>query len=208
MCGGMIKNFQQNFAELSKVIPFKFRVWSWVGTAKEVWGKKIYDKYVVMWYIDARDCMDRLDEVMGPYWKRDYVDIAGKAYCSVSLYDGKQWISKSDVWERSKVAPEKWESSDSFKRACINWWLWRFLYTMPTVYITAQEYQSNRYDVSGFIKSKYKLQLQERYSKYDIKIDQIISKYETVDDWDNNDWSPDISDVTKDFSALPPNTTK
>lgn len=200
-----MKNFEQKFAELSKVIPFKFRVWSWVGAAKEVGNKKIYDKYVVMWYIDARDCMDRLDELFGPYRKREYVDIAQKAYCAVSLWDGRQWISKSDVGDPTAISKNKWESSDSFKRACVNWWLGRFLYTMPTVHITAEEYQANKYNVSGFIKKKYQLQLQEWYNKHDIKIDQLISKYENSDDWDSSDWSPDIDDVTKNFSALPPN---
>lgn len=80
---------------------------------------------------------------------------------------------------------------------------------MPTLYITAEEYQANKWNVSGFIKKKYRDDLKKWYDTYDIKIDEIKSKYNVSDD--DNDWSDpslDMADITQDFSALPPNQTK
>lgn len=51
--------------KLSKIIPFKFRLWGGVGTAKELNRRKVYEKYFILGYIDARDTMDLLDEVVG-----------------------------------------------------------------------------------------------------------------------------------------------
>ena len=60
-------------------------------------------------------------------WKREHEVIDGKLFCSVSIYDPekKEWISKSDVGTESFTEKEKGESSDSFKRACVNWGIGR-----------------------------------------------------------------------------------
>ena len=79
-------------------------------------------------YKDARCDMSILDEHVGSLnWKREHEVIDGKLFCSVSIYDPekKEWISKSDVGTESFTEKEKGESSDSFKRACVNWGIYR-----------------------------------------------------------------------------------
>lgn len=96
-------------------------------------------------------------------------------------------MRKEDVWEKSKVAQEKGEASDAFKRACVNWWLGRFLYTMPSMNISSQEHEANAYNMTKFVKEKYKDSLIERSKKYNAKIDEK-SKY--FDD-EENETQPD-----------------
>ena len=77
-------------------------------------------------YIDARQAMDLLDEVVGPEnWERKH-DKDG--WCTVSIFINGRWVSKTDRGTQSTFEKEKGESSDSFKRACVNWGIGRFLY--------------------------------------------------------------------------------
>jgi hypothetical protein len=91
-------------------------------------------------YKDARVDMKMLDEVYGPSnWQRKHEVIGGNLYCTVSIWDDdkKQWISKMDVGTKSRTEMEKGESSDAFKRACVNWGIGRELYTAPFIWIGA-----------------------------------------------------------------------
>lgn len=91
-------------------------------------------------YKDARVDMKLLDEIYGvSNWQRKHEVIGGNMYCSVSIWDEKkkQWISKMDVGTKSRTETEKGESSDAFKRACVNWGIGRELYTAPFIWIGA-----------------------------------------------------------------------
>ena len=93
-------------------------------------------------YKDARADMKILDELYGPEnWQRRHELIGGCLYCVVSIWDESknQWISKMDVGTKSKAEMEKGESSDSFKRACVNWGIGRELYTAPFIWIPADK---------------------------------------------------------------------
>lgn len=168
-------NFREKIIEIQKVLPFKFRVGS---------ANKAKTRFLVLPYIDARDCMDRLDTVFWHNRQRLHKDVWWKSYCSIWLYDGSHRIYREDVWEKSKVAQEKWEASDAFKRACVNWWLWRFLYTMPAIYISSDEEEANKRDMTKFVKTKHKDQLLARAIEYNAKIDEK-SKYQIADDDDD-----------------------
>ena len=81
-------------------------------------------------YVDARFCMDRLDEVVGPAnWKREHETINGLMFCGVSILIGEVWVTKWDVGTESTFEKEKGLVSDSFKRACVNWGIARDLYS-------------------------------------------------------------------------------
>ncbi len=43
------------------------------------------------------------------------------------------WVWKSDCGTESNYEEKKGESSDSFKRACVNWGIGRELYTAPVI---------------------------------------------------------------------------
>ncbi|MDD6571718.1 MAG: Rad52/Rad22 family DNA repair protein [Thermoflexaceae bacterium] len=93
-------------------------------------------------YKDARADMKILDEIYGANnWQRRHEVISGCLYCVVSIWDDEkqQWISKMDVGTKSKAEMEKGESSDSFKRACVNWGIGRELYTAPFIWIGASK---------------------------------------------------------------------
>ena len=91
---------------------------------------------IILPYKDARADMNRLDTVIWPLnWKREHT--RDNKNCIVSIYDDskKEWVSKEDVWVESYNEQEKGLASDSFKRACFNWWIGRELYEYPPIQV-------------------------------------------------------------------------
>lgn len=106
-----------------------------------------YAQYLI--YKDARVDQKILDETVGPMrWKKDYVMLDGKLYCSVSIWDNdlKEWVSKQDVGTESNTEKEKGQASDAFKRACFCWGIGRELYSAPDIFITLKEGEYNEKD--------------------------------------------------------------
>jgi hypothetical protein len=92
-------------------------------------------------YKDARCDMNILDETVGVMgWQREHKELKGNIYCGVSIWDDKklQWITKWDCGKESNTEAEKGESSDSFKRACVNLGIGRELYSSPFIWISAE----------------------------------------------------------------------
>ena len=92
-------------------------------------------------YKNARVDMEILDETVSSVrWQREHYDCKGKDYCKVSINVGDiknpVWVSKSECGAESAMEKEKGESSDSFKRACVNWGIGRELYTSPHIRVT------------------------------------------------------------------------
>lgn len=76
-------------------------------------------------YKDARVDQNILDETVGAMdWQRDHKELKGNIYCGISIWDKdkQQWITKWDCGKESFSEAEKGESSDSFKRARIQFW--------------------------------------------------------------------------------------
>ena len=101
-------------------------------------GARTKDKTagIPLFYIDSREVMKRLDEVCGiDGWKKTETPIAfgnGGIICELSLrMPNGEWLTKSGVGECSKVAPLKGASSDSMKRAAVNFGIGRYLYYIP-----------------------------------------------------------------------------
>lgn len=92
-------------------------------------------------YRDAVCDMSILDDSFGQMgWQRRHYEIKGNIYCEVSIWDEekKQWIYKSDCGTGGQSEEnEKAESSDSFKRACVNWGIGRELKTAPFIWVKA-----------------------------------------------------------------------
>lgn len=88
-------------------------------------------------YIDARDVMDRLDQVCGPEsWSRRHPEHAGKTViCEIGIKVGDEWVWKADGAGDTDVEAEKGSLSDSFKRAGVNWGIGRYLYDMDTPWV-------------------------------------------------------------------------
>ena len=95
-------------------------------------------------YKDARVDMAILDETVGiARWQREHYVVDGVVYCRVGVKIDNEWIWKSDCGVESFADGEKGESSDSFKRACVNFGIGRSLYTAPFIWIKKADYSLN-----------------------------------------------------------------
>jgi len=96
------------------------------------------DKCMAVAYIDARLVQDRLDEVVGQaYWK-DYYEILPDGHtvqCSLAIRIDGEWIVKQDVGSPSEQPDAgdrmKASYSDALKRAAVKWGVGRYLYSLP-----------------------------------------------------------------------------
>ncbi len=125
-------------AQLKKPIPCTWRVQSY---------SKNKPSATVMAYIDARDAMDVLDAYCVFGWHREHYLVENKVYCRVGIVmpDGSvMW--RSDCGTESNQDAEKGQASDSFKRACVNFGIGRFLYDLPIQYLpTNVKKEGNNY---------------------------------------------------------------
>ena len=130
-----------NLNDLKKEIPFKWRVQS-----------TKFGKTTCVAYIDARDCMDVLDEVCGPEnWQSIFYEENGLLFCKVGIIiEGTDnltynWVWKSDTGSESNVEKDKGHVSDAFKRACVSWGIGRFLYRLPIQTLTTKQWKGKDY---------------------------------------------------------------
>lgn len=111
-------------------------------------------------YIDARDVMNRLDDVCGPAgWQCKYSHANGKTVCDIGIRiftnsspeldkngawkhpTAFEWIWKADGAGDSDIEAEKGALSDAFKRAAVRWGIGRYLYDMEAVWVPCESYK-------------------------------------------------------------------
>ena len=98
----------------------------------------------ILLYKDARCDMAILDELVGAEnWQREHYEVKGNLFCRVGIKTNGEWVWKSDCGTESKTEKEKGESSDSFKRACVNWGIGRELYSAPSIYVKCTDKEWN-----------------------------------------------------------------
>lgn len=120
-----------NLKDLTQTIPYKWRVQS---------VSKTYPSASCVAYIDARDVMQMLDDVVGPEnWQSDYKEIKENMYAGIGIFLNGQWVWKWDCGTESQTDAEKGEASDAFKRAAVKWGIGRFLYELPIQYVKTNE---------------------------------------------------------------------
>lgn len=120
-------------------------------------------------YKDARADMNILDETVGPLnWQRKHEVIDGKLFCTISVFDPdkNEWVSKQDVGTESYTEKEKGQSSDSFKRACVNLGIGRALYTAPNIFFFTN--QLDKYTIENG-----KAKCYDTFSVADIQYDNL-----------------------------------
>lgn len=88
-------------------------------------------------YLDARDVMDRLDDVCGPEnWQSLYDETTkGRIICRLSIRVNGDWITKSDGAGDTDVEGEKGALSDAMKRAAVPWGIGRYLYRLDSPWV-------------------------------------------------------------------------
>lgn len=91
-------------------------------------------------YIDARDVMERLDDVCGPAgWQCKYSHANGKTVCDIGIKVDDEWIWKADGAGDTDMEGIKGALSDAFKRAAVRWGIGRYLYEFDSPWVEIQE---------------------------------------------------------------------
>ena len=91
---------------------------------------KAGDTATALAYINARDAMKRLDDVVGINgWQDAYEETrTGRVICSLSVRIDNEWIAKSDGAGGTNIEGDKGGISDAFKRAAVKFGIGRYLY--------------------------------------------------------------------------------
>ena len=97
-------------------------------------------KGIALAYIDARDVMKRLDDVIGwDKWEDSYVETAsGRLLCTLTLRVEMVEVSKSDGAGNTDVEGDKGAISDAFKRTAVKFGVGRYLYYLPNTWCDLQ----------------------------------------------------------------------
>lgn len=120
-----------NLKDLQKELPFKWRVQSF---------SKNKPLAQCVAYIDSRNVQELLDEVVWPEnWQDKYYQVKDTMLCSIGIKIGGEWVWKTDWGTETDIEWEKWELSDSFKRAAVKWGIGRFLYSMKIQFVDSNE---------------------------------------------------------------------
>jgi hypothetical protein len=138
---------ETDLSRLRREIPYKWRVQSF---------SKNVAKASCVAYIDARDVMDILDDVVGPEnWQDQYSVTGDYLMAGIGIKTGSEWVWKWDTGSKSDIEEEKGLVSDAFKRAAVKWGIGRFLYAMDVQYVVTDgpKSESHKYpsviDASG-----------------------------------------------------------
>lgn len=101
-------------------------------------------KAMALAYIDARDVMNRLDEVCGAEsWQDSYEIVEQRTICKLMIRVGDYWVCKSDGAGETQVEGDKGAMSDAFKRAAVKWGIGRYLYDMPAPWVPCESKEYN-----------------------------------------------------------------
>lgn len=132
-------------------------------------------------YIDARDVMKRLDDIVGvDRWSDKYINVEGGFVCELSLDlstgdDDHRWVTKSNGSNNTKVEPVKGGISSALKRAAVNWGIGRYLYYLPS-WCTA----SNVEQWPAWAKPNSGLENWEDVAELEADVDSGMDEEETV----------------------------
>jgi len=128
------------FNQLAAPFPPHLISWRVGATNKEK------TKGLALAFIDARDVMRRLNEVVGPAnWQNDYPHANGKTVCRIGIAIPRptanyEWVWKSDGAGDSDVEAEKGALSDAFKRAAVRWGIGLYLYDISSPWVAIESY--------------------------------------------------------------------
>lgn len=128
-----------NLEDLKK--PFPIEKISWRVGATNVrpdgtlaWGE--VPMGIPLAFIDARDVMERFDEVCTPgKWQNKHPHANGKTSCAIGIKIDDEWVWKENGAGDSDVEGVKGAFSDSFKRSAVLWGVGRYLYDVPNIWI-------------------------------------------------------------------------
>jgi hypothetical protein len=135
-----------DFTALAAPFPPASVSWRIGSSNKKKRQKETSDQYakatkgMALAYIDARDVMDRLDDVCGPDgWQCRYSHAAAKTICDIGIKVGDEWVWKADGAGDTDHEALKGALSDAFKRAAVRWGIGRYLYHISSPWVDLDE---------------------------------------------------------------------
>lgn len=138
----------------------------------------------ILAYKDARVDMNRLDEVCGTNWQKDYKTIDGSLYCGIGVKIENEWLWRWDVGTESFSDKEKGKASDAFKRAGFCWGIGRELYDYPPIRIKlkAAEFSVFNNDRGETSHTTYNLRLKDWKWNVEFNTKNEVSRLTAFDD--------------------------
>lgn len=149
--------------DLQKLIPFRWKIQT-IGRDSK--------KAQCVAYVDARDVMALLDDVVGAKnWQDKYELLGTQVMCGIGIRAGfisgdekeTEWVWKWDTGTAGQFETEKSVISDAFKRAAVKWGVGRFLYDLDIEYVLTdgkypirEDNLQKIWDLSEYINSKAK----------------------------------------------------
>lgn len=122
--------------------PFPEKSISWrAGATNAKKNNGVASKCIALAYIDARDVMQRLDEVFGMNWMCKYSHAENKTICEISVLIDGVWITRAGGAGDTDVEAEKGAISDAFKRAAVLFGIGRYLYELGNSWVECDEYK-------------------------------------------------------------------
>jgi hypothetical protein len=125
--------FAEKHQNLSK--PFNPELISWrIGSTTS-------DKQrgLALAYIDGRDVMQRLDEVVGPEnWQARYSHADKITICEIGIRIDGEWVWKANGAGSTDVEAEKGACTDAFKRAAVLWGIGQYLYSLKSPWVDVE----------------------------------------------------------------------
>lgn len=119
-------------------MPFAKPLVSWRVQGKAYKKNGVYSAKALA-YIDARDVMNRFDDVVGAEnWQVTYHDAGKRIFATISIKINGEWISKTDGAGDTAVEAEKGAISDALKRAAVLWGVGRYLYSLDAPYVKCE----------------------------------------------------------------------
>jgi len=103
---------------------------------------------IALAYIDARDVMQRLDDVFGLDWQCRYSHTGAKTVCDIGACIDGTWIWRAGGAGDTDVEAEKGALSDAFKRAAVLWGIGQYLYRLENKWVPIKA-QGKSYVLDG-----------------------------------------------------------
>lgn len=126
---------------------------------------------IVAPYIDSRELMNRLDNVLGGKWACNYnlINCNGllAVECTISITTNEGIISRSDIADvdvnssfgSSSILKSGY--SNSFKRAAVAWGLGRYLYSLDNYFVPIESNNNGDFKING----RFKINGAEKFVK-------------------------------------------
>ena len=165
---------------------------------------KKQDKAIPLAYVDARDVMQRLDDVIGAEnWSDSYSFYGDRIICKLSICINGEWISKEDGAGDTKIEGEKGGLSDAFKRAAVKWGVGRHLYSLKTKWMPVDDFKKlkgNPWDYLLSGKDSGQAAMKEFIAGLELRINNCksLEEIESLLSAKDNQWLKRVSDVSND----------